>query len=130
MELVKVTDMDGMTIAVNVNVIEIILVGYNDRNERCYGMKLSTDKYSFAIKETAFELLEQETIKENFVQCMDENGEIMLINKACIVSFCVLQRRGKTCVHVKLSVKEKAYSSFFVNEVNSYLDFCRIAYKR
>lgn len=120
MELVKVTDMDGVPIAINVNVIEIIFVGYNDDNDRCYGVKLSTDKYSFAIKETAFELLEQETVKKNFVHCIDEYGEIMLINEACIASFCVLQRRGKKCIHVSLSVKEKAYSSYFIQEVSSY----------
>lgn len=120
MELVKVTDMDGMSIAINVNAVEIIFVGYNDNNDRCYGVKLSTDKYSFAIKETAFELLEQETVKKNFVQCIDEYGEIMLINEAFITSFCVLQRSDKTRIHVRLSVKEKAYCSYFVQEVSSY----------
>ena len=117
MKLVKVTDMDGTSIAVNVNVIEIVLVGYNDKNERCNGMKLSTDKYSFAIKETAFELLEQDAIKENFVQCVDENGEIMLINKAYIVSLITVSPDGRLLV--TLSVKEKAYSRYFVREMYS-----------
>lgn len=121
MELVIVTDMDGVEIYVNVNVIEVILVGYNDKRERCNGMKLSTDKYSFAIKETACELLEQSAIRENFVQCVDDNGDIMLINKSCVVSFTrVLQ--GKlwlTCV--RLAVKEKAYSTYILQEVNGYI---------
>lgn len=122
MKLVKVTDMDGMIIAVNVNVIEIILVGYNDRNERCYGVKLSTIKHSFAIKETAFELLEQEAIKENFVQCVDVNGDIMLINKACVVTISTLEEitTGKRCFQVYLSVKEKDYRCYYVTEVNGY----------
>lgn len=128
MELVKVTDMDGMTIAVNVNVIEIILMGYNHKNERCYGMKLSTEKYSFVIKETVFELLEQEIIKQNFVQCVDENGEIMFVNKTCIVSVSdmslFLKMDSKTMKKqwycLKLAVKEKAYSTYFVSEINEY----------
>lgn len=120
MEFVKVTDLDGTVIALNVNVIEVILVGYNDKKERCNGIKLSTEKYSFGIKETAYELLEQDVVRENFVQCLDDNGEIMLINKACIVSFSSIVCQYNTLTVVRLAVKEKAFSSYIVQEVSGY----------